>query len=68
MMIFSDSRDPIFNSRDRIGSLKHFKKNPAECYKKVLYAGPKYFDNLKLEPATNRKPRPDLQLCPEVNA
>jgi len=25
---FSDSQDPIFNSRDRIGSLKHL-KNPA---------------------------------------
>jgi len=26
MIIFSDYRDPIFNSRDRIGSLKHLKK------------------------------------------
>ena len=26
MLIFSDSRDPIFDSRDRIGSIKHLKK------------------------------------------
>jgi len=26
MIIFSDSRDPIFNSRPLIGSLKHLKK------------------------------------------
>jgi len=26
MIIFSDSRDPIFYSRDRIGSLKHLKQ------------------------------------------
>jgi len=34
----------------------------SECYKKVVYAGPKYFDKLKLEPGPTRKARTDLQL------
>jgi len=31
--------------------------------KKVLYAGPKYFDKLKPKSGPIRKARPDLQLC-----
>jgi len=43
MIIFSDSRDPIFNSRDRIESLKRLKKT----LKSVK-------DSMKLE-VTNRR-------------
>jgi len=35
----------------------------SECYKKVLYAGPKHFDKLKPEPRPTRNVRPSLQLC-----
>jgi len=39
----------------------------SECYKKVLYAGPKRFDKLKpkptLKPSPPQKSRPDSQLC-----
>jgi len=34
-----------------------------EWYKKLVYAGPKHFDKLELEPGPTRKARPDLQLC-----
>jgi len=44
------------------------KKNRfSKRYEKVLCAGPKHFDKLKPEPGpksgSNRKARPDLQLC-----
>jgi len=29
---------------------------------KFLYASPKHFDKLKLEPGPRRKPQPDVQL------
>ena len=43
-------------------------KNPySECYKNVLYVGPKYFDKLKREPGQIRKALSDLQLCTMSN-
>jgi len=38
------------------------KKRYSECYKKVFYAGPKYFGKLKPQSDTTRKTQPDLQL------
>jgi len=34
--------------------------------RKISCAGQKHFNQLKSEPGTTRKSRPDLQLCPAV--
>jgi len=38
------------------------KSRYSECYKKVLYVGPKYLDKLKHEPSPTRKTGPDITL------